>query len=172
VPPSAQRRDTAASAATPPAPPNSGQISGATRLPRRTRMSEHTSGSTLVRRPASAIKPAGSPAVPLWGLVAQAATRQGPHRLEQMPGLARIRRRTRTHTLLPPLPRLPVSILFSPNLSHCQLEAHHLTTAPSPQISRRRRNSPRPPPPQLRPRRNCSDPPLAAKSILRISAAI
>jgi hypothetical protein len=105
-------------------------------------------------------------------LVAQAATRQGLHRLGQMPGLARIPRRTRTpeHTLPPPLPRLPVSILFSRNSSRCQLTAHHLTTAPSAQLSRLRGNPPRryprPPSPQLRlrPRRKCSDPPWAAKA--------
>jgi len=86
------------------------------------------------------------------GLVAQAATRQGLHRLGQMPRLARIRRaRTPEHTLLPP-PGLPVSLLFCPNLSECRLRC--LTTARSDQISRRRGNPPRhyhrPRSPQLR----------------------
>jgi hypothetical protein len=83
-----------------------------------------------------------------------------------MPELARIPRRTRTpeHTLPPP-PGLPVSLLFCPNPSECR--PHCLTTAPAAQISRLRGNRPRryhrPRSPQLRlrPRRNCSDPPLA-----------
>src|SRR5437016_7745576 len=90
-----------------------------------------------------------------------------------MPRLARIARRTRTpeHTQPPP-PRLPGPLLLCPNSPRCHLEAHCLTTAPSRQISRLRGNHPRryhrPRSPQLRlqlrPRRNCSDPPLAAKS--------
>jgi len=113
----------------------------------------------------------GSPAGPLRGLLAQAATRQGLHRLGQMPGLARIARRIRTpkHT---PLQRLPVSLLFSPNSFQCRLQARCLTTTRSAQISRHRGNPPRrchrprsaQPQPQLRPRRDRSDPPLTAKS--------
>ncbi len=127
----------------------------------------------LARRPGSAIKPVGSPVAPLRALVAQAATRQRLHKLGQISGVARIPRRTRTpeRTLPPLLPRLPALIVFSPHSSRYQLEAHCLTTVPSAQISRLRGNLPRsyhrPRSPQLRlrPRRNCSDPPLAAKSM-------
>src|SRR5438093_2866556 len=96
-----------------------------------------------------------------------------------MPELARIPRRTRTpqHTLPPQLPRLPVSLLFCPNPSECRLRC--LTTAPSAKISRRRGNPPRhyhrpqspQPQLQLQPRRNCSDPSLAAKSNRRTYVA-
>src|SRR2546429_1899514 len=88
-----------------------------------------------------------------------------------MPEVARIPRRARTPepTLPPPLPGLPVSMLFSPNSSRCQLTAHRLTTAPSPQLSRRRRNSPRPPSAQLRRRRKCSDPLLAIVTSLPLN---
>src|SRR6476646_5977828 len=87
-----------------------------------------------------------------------------------MPGLARIRR-ARTPERRPPplLPRLPGSLLFCPKPPPCQLEAHCLTTAPSAQISRLRGNPLRHyhprrlPQLRLRPRRNCSDPSLAAK---------
>jgi len=93
--------------------------------------------------------------------------------LGQMPRLARIPRRARTpeHTLPPPLRRVPVPILFSPNSSRCQLEAPCLTTAPSAQMSRlqgnprRRYHRPRSPQLRLRPQRNCSDPTQAAKSM-------
>src|SRR6267154_6861273 len=126
----------------------------------------------LARRPGSAIKPVGSPVAPLRALVAQAATRQRLHKLGQISGVARIPRRTRTpeRTLPPLLPRLPALLVFSPHSSRCQLEAHCLTTVPSAQISRLRGNLPRcyhrPRSPQLRlrPRRNCSDLPLAAES--------
>ena len=68
------------------------------------------------------------------------------------------------------LERLPVSILFGPNSPRCQFEAQCLITALSAQISRlwgnppRRYHRPRSLQLRLRPRRNCSDPPLAAKS--------
>ena len=70
----------------------------------------------------------------------------------------------------PLLPRLPGSLLFCPKPPRCQLEAHRLTTAPSAQTSRlrgnplRRYHRRRPPQLRLRPRRNCSDPSLAARS--------
>ena len=116
-------------------------------------------------------QPVGSPAAPLWDLVAQAATRQGLHKLGQILRLARIRR-ARTPKRAPPplLPRLPGSLLFCPKPPPCQLETHRLTTAPSAQISRlrgnplRRYHRPRSPQLRLRPRRNCSDPSLAARS--------
>src|SRR5215467_12389023 len=95
-------------------------------------MSEH--------RPGSGIKPVRLSTAPLWGLVAQAATRQVLLRWGQMPELARIPRQARTleYILLPPQRHLLVPISFSRNSSRCQLEAHCPTTAPSAQIFRLR----------------------------------
>jgi hypothetical protein len=127
-------------------------------------MSERTSGQALVCRPGSAIKPLGSPA-PLRDLVAPAVPRRGLYRLGQMPRLARLRRRTQTpeHRLAPLLPRLRRrALLIRANSS--------LGPLPSAEISRRRGSPPRryhrprSPQLQLRPRRKCSNPPLAGKS--------
>src|SRR4029453_14102226 len=116
-------------------------------------MSEHISGRTLLRRPGSATKPLGSPA-PLRDLGAGAVPRRGLHRAGQMPGLARIRRRTRTpeHTLAPPLRRLPTSLFFLANLS--------LRALPSAKISRRRGGPPRPYPRPRPPQRPYFSPPI------------